>query len=426
MILTSLRRCACSAAIVLILGLITPAVCFALNLSTAVNRTLASSPQLQLYPHYIRALDGQAVQAGLKPNPNLTVDLENAFGTGDNRFLSGYELTLSLSQVIELAGKPEKRVNVVDQQSAALQQEYAVTRLDIVAAMLRDYYAALRLQYLLQWNRQRIDAEQKALAVIERRARAGVVGQADVMRMQLRLTRSQAKQQQLQATHQQALITLAAHWLAAPDFDEVEGQLERLPALPDTQRLTQAVAQTPDYLLADAQTRINQARLSLAQAQSKADITVGAGIRRQQANDGNAFVFSFSMPLQWHDRNQGNITSAQANYQAKLANQQLLHSQLELASKRIHSALANNLTQLERLNKALRPVATALLSEVKRGYQLGQYSVLQWVDAQNELFTIERERIEAQHAIHLQFLELERLSGSDLSSTASDSSTSKE
>jgi cobalt-zinc-cadmium efflux system outer membrane protein len=62
----------------------------------------------------------------------------------------------------------------------------------------------------------------------------------------------------------------------------------------------------------------------------------------------------------------------------------------------------------------LTPVAHALLEEVKHGYKLGLYSVLQWVDAQQELFNIERDRIEAQYATHLQYLELERLSGTGL------------
>jgi len=46
------------------------------------------------------------------------------------------------------------------------------------------------------------------------------------------------------------------------------------------------------------------------------------------------------------------------------------------------------------------------------------YSVLQWVDAQDELFNIERERIEAQYATHLQYLELERLSGTNINAQA--------
>lgn len=395
-----------------------PGLCFAISLSTVVSRTLEASPELQLYPYHVRALDGQALQAGLKANPRLNAELENVLGTGENRFLSNSEITLSLSQLIELGQKPERRVDVVDRQAAAIEHEYQVKRLDVVAAMLRDYYNSLRLQQLIDWNQQRIEAEQAAVAVIQRRARAGVVGQADVMRMQLRLAKSESRQAELIAQHAQSLKTLAAHWAAEPEFSGVEGELGRLPDLPDVTELEAALQKTPDYLLAQAEVRVNEARLALARAEGRADVTVGAGIRRQEGNNDNALLFSFSMPLQWHNSNQGNIASARAQYQEKLANQDLLRTRLEVALSRIHAAMLNNLDSLKRLQVDLRPVADSLLAEVKRGYQLGQYGVLQWVDAQQELFTIERQLIEAQHAVHLQFLELERLSGASLTAAA--------
>lgn len=395
-----------------------PGLCFAISLSTAVSRTLEASPELQPYPYHVRALDAQALQAGFKPNPQLNAELENVLGTGENRALQNGVLTLSLSQMIELGDKPERRVEVIDREAAAIEQEYQVKRLDVIAATLRDYYNSLRLQQLMNWNQQRIQTEKSAVKVIERRARAGVVGEADKLRMQLRLAKSQSRQAELEAQHSQSLKTLAANWNDKPDFSDVDGELQQTPALPPASALQDALQTTPDYLLARAQTRINEARLSLAEAQSQADITVGAGIRRLEGSHDNALLFSFSMPLQWHDQNQGNIASAQAQYQQKLANEMLLKTRLEVALGRVHAAMDNNLSKLGRLDSDVRPVADQLLSEVKRGYQLGQYDVLQWVDAQQALFDIDRQAIEAQHAVHLQFLELERLSGASLVAAA--------
>lgn len=410
------RRACCCAALSLLLTL--PGLAVAIDLSTAVSRTLTANPALQLYPYHVRALEGEALQAGLKLNPTLHADLENAFGTGDSRFLAGHELTLSLSQVIELGQKREKRVDVVDRKSVAIQREYEVKRLDVIASMMRDYYQSLRLQHLMSWNSQRIEAEQAAVEVIQRRASAGVVGKADVMRMQLRLAKSQAKQSELIAQHANSLNVLATHWAESPDFSEVKGDLNQTPALPEIDNLHQAIQSTPDYMLSVTQARISEAQLALAQAESQANVTVGAGIRRFEASNDNALVFSFSMPLQWQNKNQGNIATAQAMHQQTLVSQDILKTRLEIAVERIHSAMLNNLNQLQRVDSDLRPVANSLLAEVKRGYQLGLYSVLQWVDAQDELFSIERERIETQHAAHLQFLELERLSGSKLAPQA--------
>lgn len=284
----------------------------------------------------------------------------------------------------------------------------------------------LRLQKLITWNKHRIDSEQAALKVIQQRANAGVVGEADVMRMQLRLVKSQAQQALLVSQQSQSLKVLSANWAEPPDFTTVAGELTILPPLPDKATLDKALRATPDYLLARAKTRINEAQLALEQAQSKANITVGAGIKRLEASNDNAFVFSFSMPLQWQDQNQGNIATAQALYQQNLAQQELLMAQLKLALQRIQSAMQNNINQVERLKGDLLPIAQSLLDEVKRGYQLGIYGVLQWVDAQDELFNIERDLVEAQHAVHLQFLELERLSGNSLTNISLPNAAHKE
>jgi len=406
------RRAICIAALLLLSA--KSGLTFAIELSTTVTRTLEANPELQLYPYHVRALEGQAIQAGLRLNPTLHVDVENIFGTGDSRFLAGHELTLSLSQVIELGQKREKRINLVDRKTLAIQQEYEVKRLDIIASLLRDYYQTLRLQHLMTWNSQRIKTEQAALKVIERRANAGVVSKADVMRMQLRLAKSQAKHSALKAQHTHSLNVLAANWAESADFTEVVGDLSQIPSAPTLESLSQAVQSAPDYLLSVTQARTNETQLALAHAEGQANITVGAGIRRLEANNDNAFVFNISMPLQWQNSNQGNIATARALYEKSLAHQDMMKIRLETSLQRIHSAMLNNLKQLQLIGSDLQPVAYSLLDEVKQGYQIGLYSVLQWVDAQDELFNIERKRIEAQHAIHLQYLELERLSGHDL------------
>ncbi|MDT8311415.1 MAG: TolC family protein [Methylophaga sp.] len=386
--------------------------------ATAVEKTLRYSPALQAFPFQQRAIEADALQAGLKPNPVLQAEVENVFGTGNSRFLSGAELTLSLSQLIEMGDKRQQRINVANARLPALQQQYEVQRLDVVAQTLRHFYQALRIDAMLDWNQRRIDKERTALAVIQQRADAGAVGSADVMRMQLRLARSENQQKQLTNERQLAYQKLAANWIGTVDFDGLTGDLTTLPAIPATETLNQAIAQTPAYLQVHALSRLREAQIALAESESVADITVAGGIRRLEGLDDNALVFSFSMPLQLNNRNQGNIARANAEYQQELQAMQLTVTQIELALNEIRLAMQNNLLLSQSLQNDLQPVAQALLKSTADGYELGQYSVLQWVDAQSELFTVQRELIEAQTAVHLQMLELERLTGNALSQSA--------
>ena len=62
----------------------------------------------------------------------------------------------------------------------------------------------------------------------------------------------------------------------------------------------------------------------------------------------------------------------------------------------------------------LLPRSRKLIEDTRQGYLLGQYSVLQWTDAQAERFVLERELIDLYSAIYLLLLELERITGEPL------------
>lgn len=388
-----------------------------LNLATAIERTLLQSPQLQQFPYQQRALEAQKLQAGLSPNPQLQADLENVLGTGDSRVLSGAELTLSLSQLIEMGDKRQKRVNLVDAKSSQLQQKFERQRLDTLSNVTLRYLQGLRIDALLEWNQRRTQIEQQALKVIKQRAAAGAVGQADVLRMQLLVERSESREQRLIGKRRMAYQQLAASWGEEVDFSGLEGHLQQQPTLPKRDMLEQAIIHSPVFLQSHALVRLREAQLRLSEAQSRSDITFGAGIRRLEGAGDNALVFSFSMPLQFNDRNQGNMAAAHAEYEAGILQRQLTQTELRMALFEIYQAMLNNQQQVHKLQQDLLPLTSELLKQTQAGYQAGQYNVLQWVDAQIESFTVERDLIEAQTAVHIQLLELERLTGMTLSSS---------
>ncbi|AFJ03683.1 Heavy metal RND efflux outer membrane protein, CzcC family [Methylophaga frappieri] len=385
-----------------------------LTTAMAVERTLLHSPVLQHYPYQQQVIAADMQQAGLSPNPKLQGSLENILGTGETSAFKNAEITLSISQLIEMGAKRQQRVNVANARQPSLTQQYEMQRLDVVAQTLRQYYQALRLDALLQWNQRRIDYQQEALTVIKRRAEAGAVGNADVLQMQLRLTRAENQQKQFANQRRLAHQKLAANWADEPDFNSLAGNLMAVPVIPDKALLMQAISNTPAYLQVAASARLREAQIALADAESIADLTVSAGFRRFEGTNDHALVFGFSMPLQLQNRNQGNIARANALYQQELQTMTLTTTQISLALAEIHLAMQNNQLLTQSLTEAVRPVSKALLDSVAKGYELGQYSVLQWVDAQHELFAVERELIETRVAMHLQLLELERLTGNAL------------
>ncbi|MDA1321281.1 MAG: TolC family protein, partial [Proteobacteria bacterium] len=74
------------------------------------------------------AAEARVRQARVRPNPNLSIDLENVIGSGPYSGLSAGDLSLAFSQNLELWGRRPARVNAAraDAGAAALRRDLTV------------------------------------------------------------------------------------------------------------------------------------------------------------------------------------------------------------------------------------------------------------------------------------------------------------
>lgn len=383
----------------------------ALTINEALRRTLLQSPALQSFPYQQRIADAATLQAGLTPNPQLNISLENVLGNGSSSGIKSAELTLSLSQLIELGGKKQQRLVVSQWQSQLTAQQYQLAKVDALAATMRSFLELLYQQGLQQWALDKIAIEQQALAVAAERAKAGAVPDADVARLELRVLQSRIEQRALAHEQQSLQRILAQHWLQAPDFSSVSGDLAKLPQLPALADVLLQLQQAPQLHYWLTQSRLAESQQQLAQALGQADLTVGAGIRRNEALNENALVLQFSMPLTLHNPNQGNIlASAAATEQAELLQQQQ-QQQLVLQMERASQQLTALSQQLHDYQTAVLPATERVLQQMLAGYQQGLFDMTDVLAAQQDILQTRRSVLDLQYRLHLQLLELERLTG---------------
>jgi cobalt-zinc-cadmium efflux system outer membrane protein len=385
-----------------------------ISLAKALQLSLANNRDLQLYPYQRNSSEALLLQAGLRPLPNAELMVENALGGGDYNSFDASESTLALSQVIELGEKREQRIAVAQARQNQLSTEYELSRLDVLAEASRRYYYVLALQAKAGINAQRLTEDLKALEVIISRTRAGAAAAADVSKLELRVARSRATEQKLRNEQILAARRLSAMWQAEPDFERVEGQLSVIPTLPTLPALRSAIDRTPRLEQQFALQRLADARVELAQANGRSDLTLGLGLRHFEASNDQALVFSVAMPLAFRNPNEGRIKAARADRQRSTRKTELLMQTLELELLQIYQQLQNNRDRALQVRDELLPRSHKLIEDTRQGYQLGQYSVLQWTDAQAERFALERELIDLYAAIYLQLLELERITGEPL------------
>ncbi|CAA0125736.1 Cobalt-zinc-cadmium resistance protein CzcC [BD1-7 clade bacterium] len=385
-----------------------------INLAWAIKQTLLKNPTLSEYPYHFRAREADVIQADIGPQLLLDVVVDNSLGTGEKRRLDDAETTILFSQQIELGDKRQRRVSLARASVNRLQADYEIVRLDTLAETTRRYYEVLRLQALQTWNSRRISKERDALDIIERRAKAGAVGQADVSKMRLQLERSIARQTVQTGELSNARLALSSMWNAQSEFDTVLGDLTTLPALPDAEQITASVNETPEFIRLRMQQQEALANLNLQTANSDPNVTIKAGVQHFQATNDVGLAFGFSMPLQVENPNRGRLAVARAELDLAMAREGFGLEQLRLSLLKLLDTLDYQAQHADNLQRKLLPVANTLLSDVQRGYERGRYGVLQLVDAQNELFNVKREMIETQILIYSYLLEMERITGDSM------------
>jgi len=85
-----------------------------------------------------------------------------------------------------------------------------------------------------------------------------------------------------------------------------------------------------------------------------------------------------------------------------------------------HQELEHSLHIVESLRSDVIPEYELALSEVRRAYELGSSSYMEWLQVQNDLLSAREQLLEASVLAHQNMIEIERLTGVRIAQTGSE------
>jgi cobalt-zinc-cadmium efflux system outer membrane protein len=386
-----------------------------LTLSAAIEAALARNPDLRASGYEIRAADARILQSGLRLNPSVSTELENVAGTGEARGVDFAELTLSLSQVVELGGKRALRQEVAgaDRDFVVLSQRAA--QLDVLAEVTRRYIAAVAAQERVTLTRSNAELAQKTLDAIVARVRAARSPEAERSRAQIVLTRARLDEEQAQSELRAARQSLSAMWGSVnPLFTDARAELFTLQDVQPFNALADRLERSPEFLQFASEGRLRDAEVRLAQAQARPDLTFSAGVRRLQGTRDQGLVAGFSMPLPINNRNQGAIREAQVRRDQNSAQRTASFIRARATLFSLYQEVTTSRARLQILTQEALPQARTALDQTQSGYDRGRFSFLELSTAQQELLALREAAISAAVDYHQTRTEIERLTSEPL------------
>jgi cobalt-zinc-cadmium efflux system outer membrane protein len=359
--------------------------------SDAVATALQLNPQLAAGSARIEVSAGLRRQAGLAPNPRLTLQSENTrfHGTPGFNYSNGADSFAYLSQVFEAGGKRSRRVDLATESVKRSEVELRLIRQQIAGRVSAAYWTAAGAARYRQLLSEELTRFERVVQYHRDRVREGASAEIDLLRVEVERDRLSSLGNvaaiEAERTRLELYRAMGVTEFPAIEFVDIAAEAPKPEPLP----LDQVFEKRVEVALASQQIEEARANLRLQQANAKVDPEASVGLKR--TNGFNTIYASVQIPLPVRNRNEGQIEAATAEIRAAQSqvdiDRALVRAQVELAAKD-YEARQRALTETM---LPMRERADEVYQVAERAYREGGLDIVRMLDA-------ERVRLEAHSA----------------------------
>ncbi len=386
-----------------------------LSLRQAMALALLRNPELRAFAWEIRAAEARLLQAGLWPNPELELEVEEFAGTGELAGTNAAEFTVGLAQTFPLGGDIARRREVAGFKARLAGWDYEAARIGVLAALTRRYVNVLARERRLAVAQQDMELAKALASTTEKRVEAGAAPQVEQVRARVPVARAQVRLREAKRELDVARRQLALMWdQDVPTFQNVAGELDTLRAPPAPEALAGLIEQNPQVARWAAEIGLRRAEADLARAEAVPDVTVAVGVKRLNEIDETAMLVGISLPLAIFDRSQGSISAARHGVTAAQQRRREVELLLARQLSEAWTQLANAYDQAVTLRKTALPAAEEAFDVTRRAFEQGDVDFLDALDAERTLVELRTQHVTALADYHVAAVEIESLIGQGL------------
>ncbi|SRR6266404_781558 len=348
----------------------TPGARRPITISDAVSIFLQQNLQLVAARYDVDTADAEKLTAKLRPNPELSIDLQTLSLNLTGPFFSAQQYTYSLSQTFELAGKRRKRIDVANANADVARAEFQTTVWQMTNDLKKKFYAVVLADSLNRLAKENQKTFGETLNHTNELFQAGEISGLDLRRLEVEKLKFDTDVANSERDYEVALrdlrVTLGGDYRAM-DI-EVVGALDYQPYQFSLAELRdKSLAARPDLKAAQLSELAADQSIRLQDAQRIPDLTFGAGVN-QVPSDISTYTFGIGIVLPVFDRNQGERVKALIQKKKAQNDQKFLTNQ-------VLSDVDKALTAFEIQKKRVELYRTGVLTKVDDILNLTEFSL---------------------------------------------------
>jgi outer membrane protein, heavy metal efflux system len=365
--------------------------------------TQQGNPDIQLARQAIEAAQADLERAGLRPNPTLTLS-DSSWKYNRSPLGFGADISARIDQTLERGGKLKLR----QKQSTALLESI---QLDLLRAE-RQVMARLASAIVdLDSARLKLEASKdisatldRAAAIARKRLNAGDLSEVAADRVSTDAIRAlndiTVAQGDLLDAELALKLLVGSDKLSGQNLQSID--VSSMPAPPSAERLVgsdgstvKVDPRTPELMAAKRREAAAQAGVELAQSQRTRDVSLGVQVEKQPFTGGPFLGLSLSVPLLIFNDYSADIRRASSDQTSAELDTRRLEAQVQADQARLRHALRIATERENRLRDQALPVAVRNAKAVEFSFQRGAASVLEVLDAERTLRSVQIEVISA-------------------------------
>jgi len=354
-----------------------------ITITDAVSIFLQQNLQLVAARYDVDTADAEKLTARLRPNPQVSIDLQTLSLNLTGPFFSAQQYTYSLSQTFELAGKRRKRIDVANANAAVARAEFETTVWQMTNDLKKKFYAVVLAESLLKLAKDNQTTFGQTLGHTNELFKAGEISGLDLTRLEVEKLKFDTDVANSERDYEVALrdlrVTLGGDYKAM-DIEAV-GTLDyqayqfSLAELRD-----KSLAARPDLKAAQLSEHAADSSIQLQDAQRIPDLTLGAGVN-QVPSDISTYTFGIGIALPIFDRNQGERVKALIQKKKAQNDQKFLTNQILSDVDKAYAAFEIQKKRVELYRTGVLSKIDDILNLTEFSLKAGESSTLDLLDA---------------------------------------------
>lgn len=294
--------------------------------------------------------------------------------------------------------------------------EFDAARIEIAYETARAFIDVLVAQEALRITMEKEKLAGHVYETSRERVEAGRVSPmeqatAEIKRNHARLEVRQAEDELLIAR-----TNLAAMWGgSAADFKSAGGGLlDRIQPVPSFDALAAVMDNSPAIKAKLSEIKIADRGIDLEKRKRIPDLSLSGGVKSVDGSDDLIYIAGLSLPIPLFDRNQAAVGRAAAERDRRKAALAAEKNRLSRDLKNAYQRLKTAHQQVTVIKTDILPSAQGVLDGIAEGYQEGEFSFLDMLEAQNTLYESHESYVQWLGQYHHALIDLETLLGRDL------------